>query len=62
MHGDGARVQRGRCRGPGQSAITVHGDGVRVIDLQLFSTLPALLFCWGILFFFPVLEKDFYWI
>ena len=30
MHGDGARVHRGRCRGPGQSAITVHGDGVRV--------------------------------
>ena len=28
MHGDGAREGAGR--GPGQSAITVHGDGARV--------------------------------
>ena len=27
---DGARACTGRCRGPGQRAITVHGDGARV--------------------------------
>ena len=31
MHGDGARGAReGAGRGPGQSAITVHGEGARV--------------------------------
>ena len=30
---NGARACTGRCRGPGQRAITVHGDGARVHGL-----------------------------